>query len=75
MGADCGHYLHDIPTIFVSLENPNHLLDFPRVKTYINCYSNNDHCIDALIEKLMGRSAFKGKSPVDLFCGKWDARL
>ena len=75
MGADCGHYLNDVPTVFVSLENPYHLLDFPRVKTYINCYSGNDHCVHALIEKLMGRSTFKGQSPVDPFCGKWDARL
>ena len=75
MGADCGHYINDVPTIFVSLENPYHLLDFPRVKTYINCYSNNDHCIHQLVEKLTGRSSFKGISPVDAFCGKWDARL
>ena len=75
MGADCGHYMNDVPTIFVSLENPYHLLDFPRVKTYINCYSNNDHCLRQLVEKLTGRSSFKGKSPVDAFCGKWDARL
>lgn len=75
MGADCGHYLNDVPTVFVSLENPYHLLDFPRVKTYINCYSNNDHCLHQLVEKLTGRSAFQGKSPVDPFCGKWDARL
>ena len=58
MGADCGHYMNDIPTVFVSLENPYHLQDFPRVKTYINCYSNNDHCLHQLIEKLTGRSTF-----------------
>lgn len=75
MGADCGLYINDVPTVFVSLENPYHLLDFPRVKTYINCYSNNDHCVHQLVEKLTGRSTFKGKSPVDAFCGKWDARL
>lgn len=75
MGADCGHYINDIPTVFVSLENPYHLLDFPRVKTYINCYSNNDHCLRQLVEKLTGRSAFHGKSPVDAFCGKWDTHL
>ena len=75
MGADCGHYINDIPAIFVSLENPYHLLDFPRIKTYINTYSNNESCIHALVEKLMGRSPFKGKSPVDAFCGKWDTRL
>lgn len=75
MGANCGHYINDIPTVFVSLENPYHLLDFPRVKTYINCYSNNDACIRALVEKLTGRSPFKGVSPVDPFCGKWDTHL
>lgn len=75
MGADCGHYLNDVPTVFVSLENPYHLLDFPRVRTYINCYSNNDRVLEALVEKLTGRSPFVGKSPVDPFCGKWDTRL
>lgn len=75
MGADCGHYLNDVPTVFISLENPYHLLDFPRVRTYINCYSNNDRILDALVEKLTGRSPFTGKSPVDPFCGRWDTRL
>ncbi len=75
MGADCGHYINDVPTVFISLENPYHLLDFPRVKTYINCYSNNDYCLHQLVEKLTGRSEFKGKSPIDPFCGKWDTRL
>lgn len=75
MGADCMHYYHDVPTVFVSLENPYHLLDVPKVKTYINTYSSNGQCIEMLIEKLMGRSAFKGHNPVDPFCGKWDARL
>lgn len=75
MGADCGLYINDVPTVFVSLENPYHLLDFPRVRTYINCYSGNEAVVSALIEKLTGRSEFKGKNPVDPFCGKWDAKL
>lgn len=75
MACGCGHYIHDIPTVFVSLENPYHLLDFPRVKTYINCYNSNPHCLHQLIEKLSGRSEFYGKNPVDPFCGKWDTRL
>ena len=75
MGADCGHYINSVPTVFVSLENPYHLLDFPRVKTYINCYSTNDTCLHQVVEKLMGRSEFKGVNPVDPFCGKWDAHL
>jgi beta-N-acetylhexosaminidase len=31
--------------------------------------------IKALVEKLTGQSEFKGSSPVDPFCGLWDARL
>ena len=74
-GANCPHYLNDIPTVFISVENPYHLLDVPRVKTFINTYNSNDNVLDALIEKLMGRSTFKGTSPVDPFCGKWDTHL
>lgn len=75
MGANCPHYLASIPTIFISVENPYHLIDVPRVKTFINCYNSNDNVLDALIEKLLGRSAFKGKNPVDPFCGMWDTHL
>lgn len=75
MGANCPHYLASVPTIFISVENPYHLIDIPRVRTFINCYSSNDNVLDALIEKLLGRSEFKGKSPVDAFCGMWDTHL
>ena len=75
MGANCPHYVNSVPTIFISVENPYHLLDVPRVKTFINTYNSNDDVLEALIDKLMGRSEFKGKNPVDPFCGKWDTRL
>lgn len=75
IGCNCPIYMHDVPTIFVSLENPYHLLDVPRVKTYINAYSNTAEAVDAVIDKLMGKSEFKGVSPVDPFCGRWDTHL
>ncbi len=75
MGANVPIYLTSVPTVFISLENPYHLLDVPRVKTYINTYSSNDVTLKKLMDKLMGRSVFKGISPVDPFCGKWDTRL
>ena len=75
MGANCPHYLASIPTVFVSLENPYHLIDIPRAKTFINTYNSNDNVLDALVEKLVGRSEFKGTSPVDAFCGRWDTHL
>lgn len=75
MGANCMHYLNDVPTVFISLENPYHLQDVPKVHTYINTYNSGDATIQCLIEKLTGESPFKGISPVDPFCGKWDTHL
>jgi beta-N-acetylhexosaminidase len=75
MGADVPVYIHSVPTIFISLENPYHLLDVPRMKTYINTYGSSDEILASLMEKLQGKSAFIGKSPVDAFCGNWDTRL
>lgn len=75
IGANAPAYVAGVPTIFISMENPYHLLDVPMVKTFINAYSNTKENIDALIEKMMGRSEFKGVSPVDPFCDRWDTRL
>ena len=75
MGADVPIFITTIPTVFVSFENPYHLLDVPRVRTFINAYSSTDDVQEVLVNKLMGRSEFKGHSPVDAFCGKWDTHL
>ena len=75
MGANCPHYIHTIPTIFISVENPYHLQDVPRVKTFINTYCSSHIVLEELVEKLMGRDSFRGTSPIDPFCGKWDAHL
>lgn len=40
------------------------------IKTYINGYSNSEYVIESVMDKLMGRSSFTGKSPVNPFCGK-----
>ena len=75
LGANCPHFITGIPTIFISVENPYHLQDIPRVRTFINGYSSNDEVLEEMIEKLTGRSEFKGTSPCDPFCGKWDTHL
>ncbi len=62
----------EIPTLFVSLANPYHLLDVPMMKTFINAYTNTPDVNAAVMEKLMGRSQFTGVSPVDPFCGRTD---
>ncbi|MDR1537210.1 MAG: glycosyl hydrolase family 3 [Clostridiales bacterium] len=72
---DMPRFINESPHIFVSLANPYHLQDVPRVKTYINAYTANSDTIEAVIKALFGEIPFKGKSPVDAFCGLWDARL
>ena len=69
-GNNVPWFVHEVPTVFCSLANPYHLVDVPMIKTYVNCYSNNQETLDALVEKLMGRDSFRGKSPTDPFCGK-----
>lgn len=75
MGANVPVFTHTVPTIFISLENPYHLIDVPRIKTFINTYCSTDAVLDALIRKLTSKEEFIGVSPVDAFCGKWDTRL
>ena len=75
LGNNMPWMVHEIPTAFVSVGNPYHLLDAPMVKTYINGYCNSEYVMDAVIEKMMGRSVFKGTSPIDPFCGKADLRF
>lgn len=74
MGANVPVWCHSVPTVFVSFENPYHLLDVPQVRTFINCYGGSETVIRSLTEKLMGKSRFTGRSPVDPFCGTWEAK-
>jgi len=75
MGANVPNYINVVPTIFISFANPYHLLDVPRIRTFINAYKFKPANVEAVMDKLMGRSEFKGISPVDAFCGKWDTKL
>ena len=75
MGANCPVYIHEKPIVFISVENPYHLIDVPRVKTYINAYCSTDAVLESLLDKLTGKDRFIGRNPEDPFCGKWDTRL
>lgn len=75
LGNDIPWYAGEMPLVVVSTANPYHLLDIPMAHVYINAYSGNSETLDAVFEKMMGRSKFKGKSPVDPFCGHEDTML
>ena len=68
-------YVREVPTICVSLNYTNHLYDLPMMKAYINAYGSTREYLHALVQKITGKSAFKGHSNELVFCGRWDTRL
>jgi len=75
LGNDIPWYAGEMPLLVVSTANPYHLLDIPMAHTYINAYTGNKETLDAVFDKIMGRSQFKGLSPVDPFCGHEDCKV
>lgn len=73
LGETAPKYVRDVKTLFLSFSNPYHLMDVPMIRTYVNAYSYHCHTVEAMVEKLMGRSTFTGISPVDPLGGLWDA--
>jgi beta-N-acetylhexosaminidase len=75
MSNECPWYVWEVPTFMVSHNFTTHLHDATMVKAYINAYHPNEANVRATLDKLEGRSAFKG-TPNDLvWTQKWQAKL
>jgi len=74
MAAEIPWYATEVPTVFVSLTQPNHLIDVPMVKTAINAHADTKEAIHATIHKIMGRSEFQGTFNDNVFCDSFDTR-
>ena len=75
-GGEIPWYAYELPVIGISVNAPTMLADVPMLRTYINAYDSKDATLDALVDALVtGPEAFKGKDPIDSFCGLWDTRL
>ena len=70
LGDDAPWLTSEIPVMMISTAYPYHLFDAPMIETYINAYSAEPDFCQAVIDKIMGRSEFKGISPGDPLCGK-----
>lgn len=75
MAADIPWYVTEVPTVFVSLNQPNHLIDVPMVKTAIHAHAGTPEAIRAAIEKIQGKSEFQGTFNENVFCDSFDTRL
>lgn len=75
-GGEIPWYVFEIPVVGISVNAPTMLADVPQLRTYINAYDAKPDTLDALVDCLLqGPSAFKGKDPIDSFCGLWDTRI
>lgn len=75
-GGEIPWYVFEVPVVAISVNAPTMLADIPQVRTYINAYDSKDTTLDALVADLMkGPEAFRGKDPIDSFCGLWDTRI
>ena len=75
MSNECPWYVHEVPTVMVSLNFTTHLHDCTMVKCYINAYHSNEEIIKQVIDKIMGESEFKGKPNDLVWADKWQAKL
>ncbi|MFP5367312.1 MAG: glycoside hydrolase family 3 N-terminal domain-containing protein, partial [Actinomycetes bacterium] len=75
MAAEIPWYVTEVPTVFVSLKQPNHLIDVPMVKTAIHAHAGSREAIRATIEKIQGKSEFQGTFNENVFCDSFDTRL
>lgn len=69
---DIPWYVHELPTIVVSVASPFLLADIPQARTYVNAYDSRSTTLAATIAKLTGAQPFTGASPVDAFCATED---
>jgi len=75
-GGEVPWYVFELPVIGLSVNAPTMLADVPQLRTYINAYDSKPATMDAIIDGLLtGPEAFRGKDPIDSFCGLWDARI
>jgi len=57
----------DMPVVMISFGFPYYLYDAPRVPTYINAWATMDPMQQTVVDLLLGRASWQGKSPVDAF--------
>ncbi len=75
-GGEIPWYVFEMPVVGISVNAPTMLADVPQLRTYINAYDSKPDTLDALVEHLLGDpEAFKGKDPIDSFCGLWDTTI
>lgn len=75
LAAEIPWYWTEVPTIFISTNLPNHLIDVPMVKTVIHAHAATRETIRATVEKIQGLSPFTGTFNDNVWCDTFGTRL
>lgn len=75
MSNEIPWYVWEVPTFAVSLNYTTHLHDITMVKCLVNAYHSNPDTIAQVIDKLEGKSPFKGTPNELVWTQKWQAKL
>lgn len=75
MASEIPWYVTEVPTVFVSLNQPNHLIDVPMVKTVVHAHNPSRAAIHAAVQKIIGASEFQGTFNDNVWCNTWGTRL
>lgn len=59
IGYDAPWFVHEVPTMFISIANPYHMQDVPMIQTFINAYTANEFNVEMLVKKLTGKLGSK----------------
>ena len=65
----------EVPTVVVSLNQANHLIDAPMVKSLIHAHNPSREAIHATVQKIIGASAFQGTFNENVWCDAFGTRL
>lgn len=75
-GGEIPWYVFELPVVGISVNTPTMLADMPMLRTYINAYDSKPSTMETLVNNLLeGPDAFKGKDPIDSFCGLFDTKI
>ncbi|GAA1685658.1 glycoside hydrolase family 3 N-terminal domain-containing protein [Microcella alkalica] len=75
MAAEIPWYVTEVPTVFISLNQPNHLIDVPMVKTVVHAHNPSRESIHAAVQKITGASPFLGTFNDNVWCGTFGTNL
>lgn len=76
MANEIPWFVYEVPTVMVSFNFTNHLHDATMVKGFINAYADTEVIVNAVIDKIMGKSEFKGQHfNENVWAGQWQAKL